>query len=74
MLDRERHTRTDGPDTEGHLPIAEAPGEEIRRSLLAGNKIRAIKLYREQTGLGLREAKAAIDRLEQVLHQSMKQA
>jgi ribosomal protein L7/L12 len=73
VASRERDTRENGPDTEGHLPITEAPGEEVRRSILAGNKIRAIKLYREQTGLGLREAKAAIDHLEQVLRQGMEQ-
>jgi ribosomal protein L7/L12 len=33
----------------------------IQNALRAGNKIEAIKLYREKTGLGLKEAKDAID-------------
>jgi ribosomal protein L7/L12 len=37
---------------------------EIRRHLAAGKKIEAIKHYREATGLGLAEAKAAVERIE----------
>jgi ribosomal protein L7/L12 len=37
---------------------------EIRRHLAAGNKIEAIKHYREATGTGLAEAKDAVERLE----------
>lgn len=33
----------------------------IREALLAGNKILAIKLYRELYGVGLKEAKDVID-------------
>lgn len=33
-------------------------------ALRAGNKIEAIKLYREATGAGLKEAKEAIERVE----------
>ena len=36
---------------------------EIRRLVLEGKKINAIKLYRERTGCGLREAKEAVDRM-----------
>jgi hypothetical protein len=36
----------------------------IQESLRAGNKIGAIKLYREQTGTGLTEAKDAVDAIE----------
>ena len=36
---------------------------EITRLLAAGDTIGAIKRYRELTGLGLREAKDAIDRM-----------
>ncbi len=61
------------PDTGSILPAVETPGEEVRRYVLAGKKIQAIKLYREQTGLGLREAKEAIDRLEQALRQGLEQ-
>lgn len=38
---------------------------EVERLLSQGKKIQAIKLYREQTGVGLREAKEAIDLMEQ---------
>ena len=37
----------------------------IQEALRHGNKIEAIKLYRELTGTGLAEAKDAIDRAEQ---------
>ena len=36
----------------------------IREALFAGNKIQAIKLHREQTGIGLKESKDAMDKLE----------
>ncbi len=36
-------------------------GEEIHRLIATGRKIEAIKVYREQTGCGLKEAKDAID-------------
>lgn len=36
--------------------------ERIRQLLAAGQKIQAIKLYREATGVGLAEAKAAVER------------
>ena len=40
--------------------------EEIRGLLDSGQKIAAIKRYREQTGAGLAEAKAAVEALESV--------
>ena len=40
---------------------------KLRRLLTAGNKIEAIKLYREATGLGLKEAKDAVEALEAAL-------
>jgi ribosomal protein L7/L12 len=40
---------------------------EIRRLLLAGKKIEAVKLYRQQTGLGLKEAKDAVEAVEAAL-------
>lgn len=43
--------------------------EAIRDSLFRGNKIQAIKHYREATGLGLAESKAFIDALELRLRQ-----
>ncbi len=36
----------------------------ILRELWKGNKINAIKIYKEQTGVGLKEAKDAVDALE----------
>lgn len=39
--------------------------EEIVAAVDSGNKIEAIKLLREKTGLGLKEAKDAIDALVQ---------
>lgn len=38
--------------------------DEIRELLQAGEKIAAIKRYREETGVGLAEAKAAVEFLE----------
>ena len=37
--------------------------DELRQLLLAGKKIQAIKVYRQITGVGLKEAKEAIDRM-----------
>jgi len=42
-------------------PSTVAP--EIRRLLQEGRKIEAIKVYREMTGVGLAEAKAAVERI-----------
>ena len=36
---------------------------ELQAAIQRGNKIEAIKIYRELTGLGLAEAKAAIDKV-----------
>lgn len=51
-----------------------APDEMVRGLVLEGKKIEAIKLYREQSGLGLREAKATIDLLEQTWRSGLEQA
>ncbi len=40
---------------------------QIREALRRGNKIEAIKIYRELTGVGLAEAKQAIDRAERFI-------
>jgi large subunit ribosomal protein L7/L12 len=51
-------------------PVAPSQGlspgqlEAIRGALAAGNKIAAIKLYRKASGLGLAEAKAAVESME----------
>jgi hypothetical protein len=39
------------------------PSAEVLDAVDRGNKIQAIKLYRQDTGLGLREAKDVIDRI-----------
>ncbi len=44
-----------------HAELGVSP--EIMYQVQRGNKIEAIKLYREQTGLGLKEAKDFIDSL-----------
>jgi ribosomal protein L7/L12 len=40
---------------------------QVQEALRRGNKIEAIKLYRELTGVGLAEAKQAIDRAERFI-------
>lgn len=45
--------------------LALAP--QIQEALRRNNKIEAIKIYRELTGVGLAEAKQAIDRAEQFI-------
>ena len=63
---------------QGHAAAAPAAGEfsatpgaplpgVVRATLLAGNKIEAIKLYRRATGVGLKEAKDAVDAAEREL-------
>lgn len=44
-------------------PPPGAAANEVEALLQAGNVIGAIKAYREQTGVGLKEAKEAIDRM-----------
>lgn len=46
------------------IPRQEAGEEEIRGLLAAGRKIEAIKLYRERTGVGLKEAKDAVESMD----------
>jgi ribosomal protein L7/L12 len=41
--------------------------DDVGAPISQGNKIEAIKLYREKTGVGLAEAKAAVDVLERKL-------
>ena len=70
MIERQRR---DAPHPVPHLRPAPGlqPGEEavlalpeVRRALAGGQKIEAIKLVREHTGLGLREAKELVERLQ----------
>ena len=52
-------------DLRGGLPIPHGVGKEVEPEILSllgrGEKIRAIKLYREWTGVGLKEAKDAVE-------------
>jgi ribosomal protein L7/L12 len=43
--------------------------QAIEAAIFAGNKIEAIKLYREATGVGLAEAKAAVEATEKNLRE-----
>lgn len=47
--------------------VADDTDDRIRNLVLEGKKIEAIKLYREMTGLGLKEAKDAVDGMERGL-------
>lgn len=53
--------------TERDAELAAAAGtmDEVRLLVASGNKIAAIKAFREQTHAGLREAKGAVEALEQ---------
>jgi ribosomal protein L7/L12 len=58
----------DNPSTDNPYTAPQtvsAPEQSIRELLAAGRKIEAIKLYREQTGAGLKEAKDAVEAIEQ---------
>ena len=45
--------------------------DELQRLIRAGQKIQAIKYYRETTGASLKEAKDAVDWLEAQMYQNM---
>lgn len=49
-----------------HLGIEEPSDsiDPVLRTLASGNKIALIKLYREQTGVGLKEAKDAVEAMQ----------
>lgn len=51
-------------------PNPEDQASRVKEALFAGQKIQAIKLYREQTGVGLKEAKDAVEKLEAELRTS----
>lgn len=48
-----------------HTPINASQFATVRETMRAGNKIDAIKLYREYTGAGLAEAKEAVEKIEE---------
>jgi ribosomal protein L7/L12 len=47
--------------------VAQAIDAKVRALLLQGNKIEAIKVYREVYNVGLAEAKRAVDAIEQTI-------
>lgn len=52
----------------GHAPAEARPGQfpaPVTEALRRGNKIEAIRLLREHTGMGLKEAKDAVDAFQQ---------
>ncbi len=51
-------------------PNPEGQAEAIKQALFRGEKIEAIKLYREQTKLGLAESKVAMEALEAELRKT----
>lgn len=51
-------------------PFPEEKIVELSQFIYRGEKIQAIKLYRELTGLGLKEAKDEVETLETSLRQS----
>jgi|SRR5882762_5209379 len=48
-------------------PLSEGDLKEIREAISAGRRIEAIKLYREFTRQGLKEAKDAVEEMERKL-------
>ncbi|MCB9497477.1 MAG: ribosomal protein L7/L12 [Fibrobacteria bacterium] len=48
------------------IDLPEKEVEQFREALRSGEKIRAIKILREATGLGLKEAKDVVDALDGV--------
>lgn len=67
LLRRSARGRLDPrPGASAARPIGPAPEPDAEVQALArsGNKLEAIKRYRKATGLGLKESKDAIDRLD----------
>ena len=62
----ERAALHDG-QTPGRQPIGKPDetwaSDAVRRLAMEGNKIQAIKVFREETGLSLKECKDIVDRL-----------
>jgi hypothetical protein len=52
------------PQTKRMPPLSDAQINAIAAALRAGNKIAAVKLYREATGLGLKESKDEVEAIE----------
>jgi hypothetical protein len=52
------------------VPNPEDQADRVKDALFRANKLEAIKLYREKTGVGLAEAKQAVESLERHLRAS----
>ena len=50
-------------------PLTEQQQQAINADIFGGRKIEAIKLYREATGAGLKEAKDVVEEIEKDLRQ-----
>ena len=67
----EAHRRGAATALPGARPPADAPGmTDVQRALQAGHKIEAIRLLRQVTGVGLKEAKDQVDAMERVMPRS----
>jgi len=60
---REEAIVTPAPGLMATIQRAQQMSEEVRRLATSGRKIEAIKLLREKSGIGLKEAKDLVDRL-----------
>jgi len=60
QIEREMRLGDEAKETEG---LTASDRETIQQLLERGNKIEAIKIYHDKTGLGLKEAKDAIDEM-----------
>jgi len=52
------------------VQLSDQQRQQIETAIFAGNKIEAIKLYREGTGVGLAEAKQAVEKMESDLRKA----
>ncbi len=57
---RDSLQRSDSMHADSSAPVM----QDVHAAIARGEKIRAIKIYRELTGAGLRTAKDAVDRIE----------
>ena len=62
-IGREEAIVTPAPGLMATIQRAQQMSDEVRRLATTGRKIEAIKMLREKSGLGLKEAKDLVDRL-----------
>jgi ribosomal protein L7/L12 len=60
-----KELRARPPSSPGVVPLRMVTDGDIQVHIRTGNLIDAIKLYREKTGVGLREAKTAVEAMRQ---------